>query len=259
MRLTAEQTERVLAQFTSGLAELVDPVAVWAHGSLGAGDFQPASSDLDLIAVLPEPLDDRRKRALTEFHEHLDREEPAAKKLHCSYMARTELADPSVVHFTWAHGEVYPRTVSPVSRRELHRAPRLFLGPPPVELLPAISDEELAAFVREELGGYWVRASAWRRRSNWRKDIWVDVGMLTYARAVVTLRDGRMITKAEALDELDRLGAPADVVADIRARRYGEPVAASATAAPGALWHWRRGERARRFVRDGVRRVSADG
>lgn len=39
----------------------------------------------------------------------------------------------------------------------------------------------------------------------------------------MTLRDGRLITKAEALDVLAGMGAPAPVVDDIRRRRYGDP------------------------------------
>jgi hypothetical protein len=254
MQLGQAEVEHVLERFTSGVAEAVDPVAVWAHGSLGAGDFQPGRSDLDLIVVVDEPLAKDQTRALTAFHELLHREEPAAEKLHCSYVALTEVADPEVIHFTWAHGEVYPRTVTPVTRCELQRAPRVFQGPPPSEVLPETSDEELLAFVRESLAGYWAAAARLRKRNNWRKDIWVDLGMLTYARSVVTLRDGRLITKREALDELARLGAPADVVEDIRARRYGaEP------AADGRPWLRRRGRRARRFVRAGIRRTLAEG
>ena len=76
-----------------------------------------------------------------------------------------------------------------------------------------------------------------------------DLGMLTLARAQVTLRDGRLITKREALDVLARMGAPARVVGDIRERRYG--------AAPAASEEWlaERGELARSYVRLGIGRT----
>ncbi|NUR68955.1 MAG: nucleotidyltransferase, partial [Streptomyces sp.] len=45
------QTDALLDRFLSGLAP-VDPIAVWAHGSLAGGDYQEGRSDLDLIAVL---------------------------------------------------------------------------------------------------------------------------------------------------------------------------------------------------------------
>jgi hypothetical protein len=51
----------------------------------------------------------------------------------------------------------------------------------------------------------------------------VDLGLLVLARATVTLRHGRLITKGEALTELRELGAPADVVRDLHDRRYARP------------------------------------
>ncbi|MFD0515224.1 hypothetical protein ACFQ0Q_42445 [Streptomyces aureus] len=60
---------------------------------------------------------------------------------------------------------------------------------------------------------------------------------MVLARATVTLRDGTLISKAEALAVLTELGAPADVVADIERRRYGGGVAHTA---PG--WLARRAE-----------------
>jgi hypothetical protein len=242
------ETERVIERFRQGVIGLVDPIAVWAHGSLGTDDFQPGRSDLDLIVVLPAPLEKQDERRLQQFHEELHREEPAAEKLHCSYMAVNELADVDVIHFTWAHASVHPRTVTPVTRCELHRFGRAFHGPPPADVLPTVSADRLAGYVRESLCGYWLEAT--RHRARWRADIWVDLGMLTYARGVVTLRDGRLITKREALEELRRLGAPARVIDDIRARRYGE------TPPGGSLWRVRRGRQARAFVREGIRELT---
>ena len=83
----------------------------------------------------------------------------------------------------------------------------------------------------------------------WQHDIWVDLGLLTFARAAVTLREGRLITKREALDVLAGLGAPAAVVRDIYERRYASPQPISA--------HWRteRGRQARTYLRAGIPRV----
>jgi hypothetical protein len=54
----------------------------------------------------------------------------------------------------------------------------------------------------------------------WLRDIGVDLRLPTFARATVTLREGRLITKREALEVLASLGAPAGVVRDIYQRRY---------------------------------------
>ncbi|CAM5248936.1 Polymerase nucleotidyl transferase domain-containing protein OS=Streptomyces albaduncus OX=68172 GN=FHS32_003583 PE=4 SV=1 [Streptomyces griseoloalbus] len=81
-----------------------------------------------------------------------------------------------------------------------------------------------AAYVVRDQRDYWRphvdRADLWTR------DIWVDLGLVTFACATVTVREGRLISKREALELLPGLGAPEEVVADVSARRYGGAVAA---------------------------------
>ncbi|MEV4175033.1 nucleotidyltransferase [Nonomuraea sp. NPDC049709] len=238
-------TERLLRHFLEGVQPAVPLVALWAHGSLAAGDYQEERSDLDLIAVLDTPATMDHWRRIKAVHRRIRL--PLADRLHCSYLARQELEDLSAEHITWAFGQIFRRPVTAVTRRELHEGARVLYGPPPAELLPPVSDEELARFVRADLRDYWLVKAQERRR--WLKDIWVDLGMVTVARATVTLREGRLINKREALDVLADLGAPEQVVADIRARRYGTP-------AP-VLSRFRRGRLARAFVRSAIRRALA--
>ncbi|QFY05874.1 nucleotidyltransferase [Nonomuraea phyllanthi] len=234
-------TERLLKDFLQGVEPIVPLVAVWAHGSLATGDYQEGRSDLDLVAVIDSPVTMEQWRRIKAAHRALDR--PLAALLHCSYLAREELADHAVEHVTWAHERIFRRPVTAITRRELHGGARLLYGPPPAGLLPAVSDAEVTAFVRADLRDYWLPKTRGRRR--WLRDIWVDLGVLTVARATVTLRDGRLITKKEALDVLAELGAPETVVADIRARRYGTP--------PPVLSRFRRGRLARAFVRSSIK------
>ncbi|MEU6012540.1 hypothetical protein ABZ826_00335 [Streptomyces sp. NPDC047515] len=68
----------------------------------------------------------------------------------------------------------------------------------------------------------------------------------------MTLRDGRLLTKGEALEVPAESGAPAEVVADIHRRRYGaDPRPAS------PKWRVQRGRLARSFVRAGIERTPA--
>ncbi len=243
------EARQLLARFAADAGQVLPLVALWAHGSLASGDFVPGRSDLDLVALVGAPVPGAQRLDLRRAQERLISDEPLAGGLHCSYMVSGEQADPGRSHLTWAHQELFERPVSPVSRRELHRGGLCLLGPAPAAVLPAVSDAELAAYLRGDLRDYWLPHTA--RPELWRRDIWVDLGMLTLARAQVTLREGRLITKREALDELDRAGAPASVVSDIRARRYGAPPA------PSDAWLAERAELARSHVRLGIQRTLA--
>jgi hypothetical protein len=242
---------RLLARFAAAAGQVLPLTALWAHGSLAYGDFVPGRSDLDLIALAGAPVTGAQRQELRRVHEALIAAEPLAAGLHCTYVVSGEQDDPARDHLTWAHQELFERPVTPVSRRELHRGGLCLLGPAPATVLPAVTDAELAAFIRGDLRDFWLPHTAMPEL--WRADVWVDVGMTTLARAQVTLRDGRLITKREALGELTRAGAPARVVSDIRERRYGAPPP------PADEWLAERGELARGYIRLGIERTLGRG
>ncbi|MFB6675705.1 nucleotidyltransferase domain-containing protein [Streptomyces sp. NPDC056390] len=225
---TAEEhpaaTSDLLDRFLTGLREaLPTPFSLWAHGSLAGGDYQEGRSDLDLVAVVPHPLRPDEQTRLTTLHERIDAELPLAARLHCSYMPQGDLDDPDRTHFTWAHQEAYARTVTPITRRELHTFGLVLHGDPIAGTLPPMDDRTLREYILADLAGYWRPRTG--RPELWLENIWVDLGLMVLARATVTLRDGTLISKAEALAVLTELGAPADVVADLERRRYGGGVA----------------------------------
>ncbi|MDX3003447.1 nucleotidyltransferase domain-containing protein [Kribbella solani] len=216
-----QNTEQLIERFVLALRPVVPLVSVWAHGSLAGGDYQPGRSDLDLIAVLDRPCTAAEQQRLGEVHQDLGEVTPLASKLHCSYPVVAELDDSVHPHLTWAHEELMHRPVTPVTRRELHEFGLVLYGQPPADLLPPVTDGQLADFVVADLKNFWLPALDHPER--WLRDIWVDLGLLTLARATATLQYGKLITKADALDVLTELGAPVDVVDDIRQRRYGVP------------------------------------
>ncbi|WP_223280817.1 nucleotidyltransferase [Streptomyces antnestii] len=228
-------TSDLLCGFLAGLREaLTAPFSLWAHGSLAGGDYQEGRSDLDLIAVVARPLTSDDEARLTALHEGLDAALPLAAHLHCSYLALGDLDDPARPHFTWAHREPFTRTVTPITRRELHAFGLVLHGDPVEGTLPPVDDRTLKQYILADLAEYWRPAT--QRRELWLEDIWVDLGLMVLARSTVTLREGTLPSKAEALTVLAELDAPAEVVADVRRRRYD---AAPATVAdPG--WPERR-------------------
>jgi hypothetical protein len=177
-------------------------------------------------------------------HESLGHAFALASRLHCSYCATGELDDVTRLHLTWAHEELMRRRVTPVTRRELSDFGLVLYGEAPATRLPPVTDEQLAEFVVHDMESFWLPSLDHPER--WDRDIWVDLGLLTLARATATLRDGKLITKAEALSVLTELGAPAEVVDDIRQRRYGDPGPAS------RRWIARRAELTLTFLRPAI-------
>src|SRR3984885_12488669 len=141
------------------------------------------------------------------------------------------------------------RRVTPMASRELHDFGLVLYGEAPAALLPPVTGGQLAGFVVQDLESFWLPSLDHRER--WDRDIWVDLGLLTLARATVTLRDGRLITKAQALCVLTELDAHAEVVSDIRQRRYGAPGPAS----HGCIA--RRAELTRTFLRPAIEQLVA--
>jgi hypothetical protein len=247
-------TLSLLDAFLAAIRRELSVAALWAHGSLAGGDYRPGVSDLDLVAVLDRPCTPADEAGIAGVHEHLADATPLAAKLHCTYVAATEVDDPERPHLTWAHEELMHRPVTPVTRRELRTFGLVLHGPSPAALIPAVSREELAAFVTGDLAGFWRPALAHPER--WLRDVWVDLGLLTLARASVTLRDDTLITKAEALDVLTRSDAPADVVLDIRTRRYADP-APEQRPAPDPEWLTRRAELTRAYLGPAIDALTA--
>ncbi|MEV0801151.1 nucleotidyltransferase domain-containing protein [Kribbella sp. NPDC050281] len=235
-----EAVQQLLDGFVASVRQVAAVEAIWLHGSLALGDYQLGRSDLDVVAVVSTPP----PAAIENVHRRLIDTSPLAAKLHCSYMVRDQLTDVSIRHATFAQGRYFDRPVTPVTRRELALSNVSLFGPPPSSLLPATSDAELSAFIRRDLREFWLPAVA--RRTNWYVDIWVDLSLLTLARAHVTLTTGDLITKRAALDVLPSLGAPTAVIADISRRRYGPAT---------RTWPWWRHRRAvltRRFVQTAI-------
>ncbi|MFJ9816433.1 nucleotidyltransferase domain-containing protein [Streptomyces sp. NPDC101151] len=231
-------TESLLERFLQDLMPL-RPRAVWAHGSLAGGDYQEGRSDLDLIAVLPHSVTPSVVWKVAAVHARL-RAQPLAAQLHCTYLTPDTVDDPARRHLTWAHEQLFKRPVTPVTRRELHTFGTVLHGCVPAGLLPPVPDRELGDFVVRDQRDFWRPAVD--NAPLWSQDVWVDLGMVTLARATVTARDGRLISKREALDLLPGLGAPVEVVEDIRRRRYGD------SAPPTDEWTARRARLTRDYL-----------
>ncbi len=216
----------VLAELAPVVRLGAGAIALYGAGSLAVGDYRPGVSDLDLVAVVSEPLSDGQQGLLAKAHRRLMAEHAVAAKLHCAYVPVGRVADLAA-----AHGGV------------------VAFGPAPAQLLPPVSRSDVEAAARTELVTIWRPNT--RRPWLWWEDIYVDLGLVTLARAETTLSQGRLLTKTEAIERLPRLGVPATLVAEIACRRRGERVETS------PAQRVRRAVLVRRLVATGIDNVLA--
>jgi hypothetical protein len=188
-------------------------------GSLATGDYLPAVSDLDLVALVDGPVDDDRRAALVALHRRFDAGAGRAARLGCVYVDAGRIAEPAARHPTWTHGLLVQRILSGISRAELVRHGFAVFGRPPRDVFPAMGDDDVREAARAELTGYWAWAA--RRPWVWWDPVMADLGLTSMARGRHALRDGALLTKSAAVE---RAAAPAWLRDQLRARRRGENV-----------------------------------
>ncbi|MGW4804904.1 nucleotidyltransferase [Kitasatospora sp. NPDC004272] len=154
---------------------------------------------------------------LAALHRELIEQEPDAVGLHCGHLPTGAPADPAAAHFAFARSEPMRRPVTAVTRRELLHGGEVLAGERPGALLLPVSDAALHAFVRAGLRDYWHPITA--RPEPWLRDVRVDRGPVTAARATAALREGRLIAKREPIGRLPALGAPPVLTPEVRAQR----------------------------------------
>jgi hypothetical protein len=105
-------------------------------------------------------------------------------------------------------------------------------GRAPLDVLPAMSDDEVRDAARAELTGYWAWVA--RRPIVWLDPVMADLGLTSVARGRHALATGELLTKTVAIERAD---APPWLIDQLRARRRGEDV--SSPRLRTALIAWR--------------------
>jgi len=238
--------DRLLAQLRDGLVERGGLLGLYLYGSLTTGDFSPARSDVDVVAILAQDPDRAAVSELAGMHGTLAAAGDPAGRLHCLYVAAGQAGDPERLCAYWYGTRMTQWQLKVVTQAELARGVPIFgPWPPPGIRPPAVAD--LQAGVHAELTGYWHRIA--RRRKLWLFDSWVDFGLITLPRAEAVLTTGELITKSQAMGCLTDFGVPPELAAEIRRRRDGETIAVT------AAQRIRRGYAARQIMQRGVARL----
>ena len=238
----------LLGRLRERLAARADVIGVYVYGSLMTGDYSPAASDIDVVALVRHEPDEAVVRELTELHEAVAKTGGPVGQLHCLYVAAGSAADPEHLCTYWFGDRMTQWQLKLLTRAELAEAGVALHGPWPPPGLDPVPLADLQAAVYTESVGYWRRVS--RRRKLWLQDTWVDHALVALPRAEALLTSSDMITKGEAIKRLPGFGIPAALVLQIRDRRDGRPVSVSG---PRRLV---RAVRARRLMQRGVARLS---
>ncbi len=176
-------------------------IGVYLYGSLAWGDFDPDSSDIDLLAALDSDLSEAEAESVRQMHEAIAREYPAWNdRIEVQYYAREGLR----------HYRTQSRRMGNISPGEPFHvieagadwlsnwyAVRTYgltlLGAPPDTLIDPISAAEFQQVVR-------LYAEDWRTRIDETRD-WPGAqayAVLTMCRALYTLRSGEQVSKPQA-------------------------------------------------------------
>jgi predicted nucleotidyltransferase len=237
---------RVLERLTGELARSGLVEGLYLYGSLTTGDYSPARSDIDLVAVtVPAGLRQADLARLQAVHQEVAGPGGPAARLNCLYVRGGTLSDAERLHPYWYGDRFTQWQLKKMTVAELRHAGQPLHGPWPPPGLGLVRLEELQAAVRAELAGYWRDLAG--QPDIWCEDAWVDFGLVTLARAAALLRDGDLVTKSQAIRRLGDFGVPADLADEIGRRRAGDDVTVSAAARPA------RAELARRIMLDGIR------
>lgn len=196
-----------LAAIASELGATLGPelLALYVHGSLVSGDFDPARSDLDLLAVLADEPDDAMLVSLGTAHSRIDAAHPPwVGRIEVEYVGADTLAQ--------AAADVGPLGKHDIARispgEPLHLLPasshrlltwssvrangRPLLGPAPADLLPAVDSCEVRRAVLDHVRDWpgWVREM--------HRPGGQAYAVLTVCRALRLLTTGEQVSKRRA-------------------------------------------------------------
>jgi hypothetical protein len=104
----------LLSEWAEGVKRLLGKniVGLYLSGSLAYGDFVPERSDIDLQAVVQNPLTEEELRSVEQLHRQIEGRCPEwADRIECSYVPLEfirELTPPATPRPWWGFGTFYP-------------------------------------------------------------------------------------------------------------------------------------------------------
>ena len=179
-------------------------VGLYLYGSLSSGDFDPASSDVDFVAVTEDALSDEACERLREMHMRIAASGlPFATHLEGSYIPREAWRryDPAnarhpTIGSDWPFQIGFHDANWIIERAIVRERGVALVGPPPATLLDSVSPEQLRAATCQQMSDVWqarITDDEWPRPR-----LYPAFAVLTLCRALYTLRHGAFCSKPVA-------------------------------------------------------------
>jgi hypothetical protein len=201
-----EEVNTILLVLLTNIQAILGPqlVGLYLYGSLSLGDFDPASSDIDFLAVTEEDLSEEALEQLRAMHATIASSGlPYATRLEGSYIPRQALRryDPTnarhpTIGTDWPfqvglHGSNW------ILERQIVREHGVIVcGPSPQTLIDPVPPQEVRAAVCEQLKNSWqprLNDRDWLRPRHYQA-----FAVLTLCRALYTLQHGTVSSKPQA-------------------------------------------------------------
>ena len=156
----------VLWEWVEGVKRLLGEkiVGLYLSGSLAYGDFMPERSDIDLQAVVQNPLTVNELRAVEQLHRQIEGRSPQwADRIECSYVPlelMRELTPPATPRPWWGFGTFYAEAPAGnewiINHYVLSRHGITLAGPDFNDLIPLIDIVSVRRASARDLFQEWV-------------------------------------------------------------------------------------------------------
>ena len=205
-----EAVRPVLALLLTSIQDVLGDqlVGLYLYGSLSSGDFDPASSDVDFLAVTREAITggDPGFERLREMHRRIAASGlPFADHLEGSYIPEDALRCYDAV-MAWhpTIGSDWPFKLGfhganwVIERAIVRERGVVLYGPPPETLIDPVSPEQLRAATCQQLTAVW-QTRIDDQYDHWpRPRLFPAFAVLTHCRALYTLQHGAVCSKPVA-------------------------------------------------------------
>jgi Aminoglycoside adenylyltransferase, C-terminal domain len=156
----------LLANLVDGASKILGEnlLGVYLSGSLAYGDFVPSRSDIDLQAVVRNPLTDNEIKTVETLHKEIDSKHPNwAKRTECSYVPLellSEMTPPKTPRPWWGLDTMYPEAPAGnewiINHYFLSKYGIALAGPDFRTLVPPIDVREVQKASARDLFKEWV-------------------------------------------------------------------------------------------------------